>query len=284
VTINWETQIEADLKDWIGRSETQSDRIEIARAQALLRTLGDNRELSEGDVMPSLFHWLYFWSVKSPNEVGVDGHAKTGGLLPPHPLPRRMWAGGRLNFLAPIRMGDIVQRCSTITAIKARNGQSGRLVFITVKHRYSLGGECLLEEEQDIVFLEPATAGVGADRVKADSCPSTTWHSPLDPDEVLLFRYSALTMNSHRIHYDSDYAHQQEGYPFLVVHGPLQATMLARLCEQHGRLISRFDFRGQAPAFANSMLHFCGEPEEGGARLWAEQNGKPTMMAQATWA
>jgi len=281
----WAEEVQNDLAGWVGRSEVKVDVFEPERAIALLRALGDETHLMQGDELPSLFHWLYFWNAQSPLATGPDGHPKSNGILPPHPLPRRMWAGGRLTFLSPILVGDRVERHSEVTAIKARSGQTGKLVFITVTHRLSVQGRLHVLEEQDIVFRAASTGTpLGASlTVSEPPEPNATWHRQVTPDPVLLFRYSALTMNSHRIHYDEAYTREVEHYPGLVVQGPLQATLLAQLCSINDRRLSQFNFRGLAPALEGSALHICGEADVEGAQLWIEQNGTTSMSAEARW-
>jgi 3-methylfumaryl-CoA hydratase len=263
---------------WIGRSESVSDVIEPARSNALAVALDGEGGRAAGDPLPLLHHWLYFWDVKPPAGLGPDGHPAKGGFLPPVPLPRRMWAGGRLTFLRPLPLGARATRRSTITAVSEKTGRSGSLVFVTVAHEIDAGEGVAIREEQDLVYREAAAAPVPPPA--AAPAPDTPWRQDVDPDPVLLFRYSALTMNGHRIHYDRPYATGEEGYPGLVVHGPLQATLLIGLAERHlGAPIAGFDFRGQKPAFAGTPLHVCGAPAEGGAALWTQQGAAETMTA-----
>lgn len=274
-----------DYSAWIGKSETASDRLDPARSNALLAALGETARVSEGDPLPPLHHWLYFWNVQPPTALGADGHPAKGGFLPPVPLPRRMWAGGRVTFLAPLRLGDRASRTSTILRTQTKTGRSGTLVFVTVRHELAGSGGPAVVEEQDLVYRAPAAPGSIAAPGPAESEASATWQSTLDPDPVLLFRYSALTMNGHRIHYDLPYAREEEAYPGLVVHGPLQATLLAALASREGgRPLAQFDFRGQSPAFAGAPLHVCGEPAAEGASLWTRQGDTRAMTAEATFA
>lgn len=270
---------------WVGRSEMTSDRLDAFRTNALRAVLGRSGELSVGDPLPLLHHWLYFWNVQPPTRLGDDGHPALGGLLPPAPLPRRMWAGGRLRFLEPLRVGDDVTRVSTIRGVQTKTGRSGTLIFVTVQHEIAGPAGPAIVEEQDLVYraLEPRN---GIDAPPSLTEPSSsTWREKVDPDSVLLFRYSALTMNGHRIHYDLPYAQEVEGYPGLLVHGPLQATLLASLGERSvtGR-VDGFQFRGQAPAFSGATLALCGDPKREGGDLWSEQDGRKTMTATLTCA
>jgi 3-methylfumaryl-CoA hydratase len=269
-----------DFSAWIGRSEEASDVLEPARSNALRAALGDIAPRAAGDVLPLLHHWLYFWNVQPPVGLGEDGHPAKGGFLPPVSLPRRMWAGGRLKFVQPLLLGERVTRRSTILKVEAKSGKTGNLVFVTVQHEVSGEAGLAIVEEQDLVYRGAAAAGSIALPASGTPAPQAAWREELWPDPVLLFRFSALTMNGHRIHYDLPYAMDEEAYPGLVVHGPLQATLLADLAvRQLGRPLATFDFRGLAPAFAGGTLHVCGEPADGGAKLWTEQGGGKNMSA-----
>jgi 3-methylfumaryl-CoA hydratase len=273
-----------DFSAYLGRSEQIADVLDPARTNALRATLGDVEPLAAGDPLPLLHHWLYFWTVAPPEGLGLDGHPAKGGFLPPVPLPRRMWAGGRVTFIRPLIIGAPITRTSTIRKIEAKSGKSGDLVFVTVEHQIAdKGGLCVIEE-QDIVYRESAPTGNVAAPLPAASLPTDApWHRAIQPDPVLLFRYSALTMNGHRIHYDRPYAMAEETYPALVVHGPLQATMLADLAARHlDRPITGFAFRGHAPAFDGLPLHICGMPTETGAELWTSQSDARNMVATVT--
>ena len=274
-----------DFSDFVGRRETVSDTLEPSRSNALRSALGGGEPLASGDPLPLLHHWLYFWDVRPPEGLGVDGHPACGGFLPPVALPRRMWAGGRLRFHRPLLLGERVARTSTILKVEVKDGRSGRLVFVTVRHEIGGEGGTAVSEEQDIVYRGAAAPGsIPAPSGDAGG-RAATWQREIMPDPVLLFRYSALTMNGHRIHYDRPYATAKEAYPGLVVHGPLQATLLAALAAgQLAAPVGTFDFRGQSPAFDGTTLRICGEPSGEGARLWTEQGGGPCMVANATAA
>jgi 3-methylfumaryl-CoA hydratase len=269
-----------DFSAWVGRREEVTDVLEPARTNALRTALGDTSRVAHGAPLPLLHHWLYFWDVKPPEGLGADGHPAKGGFLPPVSLPRRMWAGGRLKFLQPLLVGERVTKASTILKVEAKSGKSGNLVFVTVQHELSGGQGLAIVEEQDIVYREAAAPGSISAPASGTEAPSAPWRQDIMPDTVLLFRYSALTMNGHRIHYDRPYAMDEEAYPALVVHGPLQATILADLAARNfGKPIQSFDFRGQSPAFDGTMLHVCGEPTEDGAKVWTEQGGTRNMVA-----
>jgi 3-methylfumaryl-CoA hydratase len=268
---------------WVGRSEAVSDVLGPARTNALRAALGETTLIAPGATLPLLHHWLYFWDVRPPESLGPDGHPARGGFLPPVPLPRRMWAGGRLKFLEPLRVGDQVTRTSTILRVETKTGRSGALVFVTVEHRLVGPRGLAVIEEQDIVYRDAAAPGSIPGPKAEGAEPTAPWRRNVMPDTVLLFRYSALTMNGHRIHYDRPYALNEEAYPGLVVHGPLQATLLADLASRNLTApITAFDFRGQAPAFDGVMLNVCGQATETGASVWTEQAGGKNMVATAT--
>lgn len=270
-----------DFSRWIGKSQSASDWIDSGRSNALCTALGWPGGRREGDPMPLLHHWLHFWDVRPPAELGPDGHPAKGGFLPPIPLPRRMWAGGALEFRRPLRFGERVEKVSTITNIAEKSGRSGSLVFVTLEHRLSGEEGLAILERQDLVYRAASTAGPPLPD-DVGSAPAARWRETVQPDPVLLFRYSALTMNGHRIHYDRRYATEREGYPALVVHGPLQATLLAGLAQEKlGRELESFAFRGVSPAFDGIALHVCGEPEGDGAKLWTQQGDGTCMTATA---
>lgn len=273
----------SDIESWIGRSRAVEDVLEPARSAALLAAVGEPRALAPGDALPPLHHWLYFWDVAPPGALGSDGHPAKGGFLPPIALPRRMWAAGKVEFLRPLRLGAAVSRTSTIRAIESKSGRSGPLIFVTLEHEVADAEGVALREEQRLVYREAATAA--ASLPPEAPAPDATWREEVAADPVLLFRYSALTMNGHRIHYDRPYAQDEEHYPALVVHGPLQATLLAALAERHaGRPLASFSFRGEQPAYAARALHLRGEPEGDAARLWTQQGADPSMTASARFA
>jgi len=272
-----------DFSAWVGRREEVADVLEPARTNALRAALGEAEPLAAGQALPLLHHWLYFWDVRPPQGLGPDGHPAKGGFLPPVPLPRRMWAGGRLKFLEPLVVGERVTKTSTILKVEAKTGKSGHLVFVTVQHELAGAQGLAIVEEQDIVYRESAPPGATTAPPTDTPAPSAAWRRDVVPDTVLLFRYSALTMNGHRIHYDRPYAIDEEAYPALVVHGPLQATLLADLAARHlAAPIGGFDFRGQTPAFDGVTLHVCGESTETGASVWTEQGGRKNMVATIT--
>ena len=274
-----------DFSAWVGKTEELTDVLEPARSNALRAALGETEALAAGDDLPLLHHWLYFWNVVAPAGLGPDGHPAKGGFLPPVPLPRRMWAGGRVKFLAPLKLGEAATKQSTILKVEAKSGKSGDLVFVTVEHKLSGGAGLAIVEEQDIVYRGAAAPGSIPAPTDDGSTPQAAWLKAVTPDPVLLFRYSALTMNGHRIHYDRPYAMGEEAYPGLVVHGPLQATLLADHARRNlGRPLATFDFRGASPAFDGTTLHICGDATESGASVWTQQGATKNMTATATVA
>jgi 3-methylfumaryl-CoA hydratase len=280
-----------NLNDWIGRTETVSDVVTATPCAALSATLDrDAGRPDPGTPLPTLWHWLYFLPLHRQSDIGPDGHAKRGGFLPPVPLPRRMWAGSQLEFHAPLRVGDALVRTSTIDGVTEKHGRTGTLVFVRVRHEIRRDGESALAltEFHDIVYREAPAPGDLAPVPKA--APATSaWQRKWIPDDVLLFRYSALTFNGHRIHYDRRYVTQVEGFPGLVVHGPLQATLLLDLLrrERPDAVVARFEFRAVHPVFDSDPFFVCGEPQADGRtfRLWVKDHeGFLTMDATAVIA
>ena len=255
------------FEDWIGRSESRTDVVTPVPVAALSATLDrDEPPPQQGDELPPLWHWLYFLPHPRESELGPDGHAKRGGFLPPVSLPRRMWAGGRFEFHHPLRIGDPITRHSRILDIKQKRGRTGDLVFVVVRHEISNPQGPALTEEHDIVFRDISRSVVDPPPAPTDP----TWQRVIHPDDVLLFRYSALTFNAHRIHYDRRYTTEVEGYPGLVVHGPLIATLLLDL---HRRSlpdvpVTHFEFRAVSPLYDTTPFTVCGNPNH----LWAQSS------------
>ncbi|MFP6559040.1 MaoC family dehydratase N-terminal domain-containing protein [Paraburkholderia sp. B3] len=273
------------IQDWLGRTETVEERVAPFPAAAFAAML--DRPAPQA-VLPPLWHWFHFLQAAPRSQQGPDGHPRRGGFLPPVPLPRRMWAGGRLRFLAPVKIGERAVRESTIAAIEDKTGRSGRLVFVTVQHCISMAGELCIEEEQDIVYREAPAPGAPAPK-PIPAPDGEHWRRTIETDPVLLFRYSALTFNGHRIHYDQPYATREEGYPGLVVHGPLIATLLLDLAvtELGGAVPAHFSFRAVRPTFVGQAFSVCGRRDEDGrtVELWAkDREGCLTMQASAEFA
>jgi len=275
----------AQYREWIGRTDVRQDVATTAPLVALSALLDrDDPAPMAGDAAPPLAHWLYFLPNYRQSEAGPDGHALRGSFLPPVPLPRRMWAGSRLEFHRPLRVGERIARLSRIQEVTPKEGRSGPLVFVTVRHEVSDDGGLVLTDEHDIVFRgegvlanRPAAAPAGED-----------WRREIQPDPVLLFRYSAVTFNSHRIHYDHPYVTQVEGYPGLVVHGPLTATLLVDLLRRNrpDATLRSYTFRALRPLYDTAAFFTCGRPDADGrgARLWTrDAEGAVTMEATACW-
>jgi 3-methylfumaryl-CoA hydratase len=277
-----------DLRRWIGKTGVAEDQVTATPARALAATLDLDMSFNTGDPLPPPWHWLYFLTMEPLSDAGPDGHPKRGGFLPPVPLPRRMWAGSRMAFFRPLRIGDAIRRKSRIADVKVKQGRSGTLVFVTVRHEITRGDESLLTDQHDIVYRDLQKADVNV--LAARSAPNDhAWLREIHPTPVLLFRYSALTFNSHRIHYDFPYVTGTEGYPGLVVHGPLLATLLLDLLLQQrpGVRVMRFEFRAVSALFDNAPFVVCGRPEDDGKiiALWAKaEDGRLAMDATATVA
>jgi len=279
------------LQSWQGRTETLADQITAAPVSALSATLDrDDAAPATGTALPALWHWLYFLPHHRQSEIGPDGHAKRGGFLPPVPLPRRMWAGGRLVWEAgnPLRVGDAAERKSTIVSVSHKSGRTGDLVFVLVRHEVHNARGLALTEEHDIVYRAAAQPG---DPVPppVQAAQDAAFSRELVPDDVLLFRYSALTFNGHRIHYDRRYVTEVEGYPGLIVHGPLIATLLVDLLRRQkpDAALARFEFRAMRPTFDIAPFKVHGKPDGDGKSfsLWGEDHeGWLTMQATATLA
>jgi 3-methylfumaryl-CoA hydratase len=277
------------LRQWIGRTETIADRITPVPLRALAATL-DRLEPDPrpGEEVPPGGHWLFFLTTPRQSEIDTDGHPRRGGFLPPVPLPRRMWVGGRIRWILPLRVGSSYTRTSRIVAVDLKEGRSGPLVFVKVQHEVANESGVAIEEEQDIVYRDlprPDAANPAAAAAPA----ACDWSRDMPADPVLLFRYSALTFNGHRIHYDRAYATTSEGYAGLVVHGPLLATLILDLLRRSLPLawVRSFSFRAVKPTFDIAPLKVCGVREEGGgsARLWvAQSDGSLAMDSTAQLA
>ncbi|MBX3536779.1 MAG: MaoC family dehydratase N-terminal domain-containing protein [Chelatococcus sp.] len=282
------------LRGWIGRSEEASDVLTDRLVRGLLATIaGDAQKPWDSADVPLTMHWCLAPPIAPMAALGPDGHPARGGFLPPTPLPRRMWAGGRLEFHDRLKRGDSVARRSVIRDVTAKQGRSGTLCFVTVDHDITTARGLAIRERQDIVYREaepPRSGGAPAGGAATPSPPATPaaqWQRIIPCSPVLLFRYSALTFNGHRIHYDRSYCRDEENYPGLVVHGPLQATLLVEFAAslRGGRTPTAFDFRGVSPLFdgADFTLN-ASDADDGSLRLWtADAHGWTTMEAKAVW-
>ena len=272
---------------WIGREEECSERIAGSAVKAMAATLDLERAPSAGEPLPPGWQWLFFNPAVRRSGLGTDGHPRRGGFLPPIELPRRMWAGSRSRYLAPVPVEAQATRRSRILIIENKAGKRGSLAFVTVQHTISCDGTPCISEEQDIVYREATPPGAVSAPTpqRYDGVPQ--WGRSVEPDTTLLFRYSALTFNGHRIHYDRTYARDEEGYPDLVVHGPLTATLLQQFALEQGagRPLVRFDFRGVTPLFVGRAFQLEGrQAEDGTLALWARgPEGELAMSATAAF-
>jgi 3-methylfumaryl-CoA hydratase len=267
------------LRGWIGRTEAARDAITPRLLREFRATLYDDDDAA---ISPAI-HWCLAPPAAPTASLGPDGHPARGGFLPPVPLPRRMWAGSTLTFHDPLRLGDQVERRSRIADVAVKRGRTGILCFVTIEHEFTTDRGLATTERQDIVYRE-MQAGQAAPAAKADP-PRPQWQRDVSADPVLLFRYSALTFNSHRIHYDRSYATQVEGYPGLVVHGPLQATLLLDFAASlNGAAPRQFHFRGLQPLFDFEPFRLCAREQDGGLHLWTETADQSRrMQATASW-
>jgi len=282
-----------NLQAWTGRSEKLDDVVTATPYAALSATLDWPSSLNaqrphDGTPLPYLWHWLYFLPIYPQSEIGSDGHARRGGFLPPVPLPRRMWAGSDFEFHEPLLVGDALSRTSTIVDIKEKSGRTGNLIFVKVRHEIRRNGaqKVALTEHHNIVYRDaPKPEDVTPPpQVAPVEC---AWQRNIVPDDVLLFRYSALTFNGHRIHYDRKYVTEVEGYPGLIVHGPLIATLLMDLLRRQkpDAQVARFEFKAVRPTFDIHPFSVHGQPSDDGKtiHLWGrDHEGWLTMDATVT--
>lgn len=273
------------LHKWVGKSVTISDVVDLATCQRMEAMIDRLPALGVGDDLPLLWHWLYFHEPAMQSTLGRDGHPEKGGFLPPVPLPRRMWAGGRFEFNTLLPIGANAEKQSTIKSVKMKTGRSGNLCFVTVEHLLKRDGVICASEEHDIVFRDDPKPGAKQSQPpKADSNPD--WTRTITPTPELLFRYSALTFNSHKIHYDRDYCRDVEGYPGLVFHGPLTATLLLDLAvgKVGPRQAKHFEFRATGPLFDVAPFELRGWDNGNNIVLQAvTPEGKQAMQATVTF-
>ena len=281
----------AHLREWVGKSQTDSDVLSSRHARLMAATLGlPQSNFVDGAALPPLWHWLYFLNGESPAALGRDGHPARGGFLPPVTLPNRMWAGGQLEFHGRLPLGAQVEKRSTVVSVDHKQGRSGELMFVKVLHELLHQGAKALTEYHDIVYkgaAAPAPAPVPAPTARATAAqtemPSAQRCRTIKPDSTMLFRYSALTFNGHRIHYDADYCREVEGYPDLVIHGPLNATLLAGFAEEvSGRPLKRFRYRGLKPSILGNELTLNAARNGDRFVLWVGlPDGSASMRAEA---
>ena len=277
-----------DLSAWVGRMQRSTETFDARLVRWLAATLDrtDLLDAREGAVLPPAWHWAFFNAVQPLAALGRDGHPKKGGFLPPTAQPRRMWAGSRLDWHGALRVGQAVERVSTILKCEAKRGRTGEMVLVTVGHQFRAGDALLLDEQHDIVYRDEAgaeerralgelAAQARAGTVRFERTGEIVREVTVGP--VQMFRYSAATFNGHRIHYDRDYARDVEGYPGLVVHGPLIATLLLEFLQAQvapGRPVERFEFRAMKPTFdiAPFALHAARPAADGSVSLWSTNN------------
>ena len=269
---------EVNLQDWVGRQQSATDIISASHAKKIAYSVNAPVP-AEGSELPHLWHWAYFIEPVPLDELGEDGHPARGGFLPPADNRNRMWAGGRLSFVRNLVIGKEATCVSTIKAVVEKEGRTGKLLFVTLEHSYEQDGQVCITEEQDIVYREPSPPKLVGDM----PAPNADWSQGVEPSTAMLFRYSAVTFNGHRIHYDYPYANGVEGYPGLVVHGPLIATkVLQSFTEAHPeKVVTYFGFRGVRPLVGTNEFQVEGAlGEQGTAELWAQQEGTVAQKAE----
>ncbi len=261
------------MHDNHSRSQSVADPFDIARARALQATLGQTPDLQTGDPMPPFYHQIYFWDPQPPENLGRDGHPATGGFIPDLGLPRRMWAAGKLTFHRPLLAGIKAERSSVVEAVTRKQGRSGPLGFVTIRHDIKQRGTLALTEHQELVYRED---GVTAEIPQAATDEDT--REDVQFNSTVLFRYSALTFNGHRIHYDETYARQVDGYDGLVVHGPLLAHLLMGLAARQLGVLTTFQYRATAPLMHHEVATLCWTS----GRAWVRgPDGRQCMIAEA---
>jgi 3-methylfumaryl-CoA hydratase len=275
------------LRQWIGRSTEVSDIVTAQLTKGLRATLFQEiGEPKPGDAAPFTTHWCLGQPVYPMSELGPDGHPTRGGFLPPVPLPRRMWAGGELEFVDALRVGDVATRSSRISDVTMKTGSTGVLCFVSVQHEVTTSRGVAIRERQDIVYRDVSGPAQTAPAKSPPPPPVAQHRETHVSDPVLLFRYSALTFNGHRIHYDRDYVTKVEGYPGLIFHGPLQASFIVELAAKlhGGQPPKKLSYRGVQPLFEGSEFSINANTTDSGMELWiANAEGQPTMKGTATW-
>jgi len=271
------------LSQWIGKKETLEETISAVPLLRMAATLDrEPQEIVVGDDVPALWHWVYFLAPTRASELGRDGHAALGDFMPPVPLPRRMWAGGKFKFIKPLHVGDLARKESTIRDVSVKQGRTGKLCFVEVEHCISVDGEIRFSETHNIVYRDEQQPG--EDKILPPEAPQNPeWTRAVIPNSTLLFRYSALTFNGHRIHYDLDFCREQEGYPGLVFHGPLTATLLLELALENnpGRLLKFYEFKALSPLFDNAPFSLNGKMDGTKVDMWAS-NADNRLAMKAT--
>ena len=277
-----------EFDDWIGKQRITRQTLDPWRVQALSAVL-DLPVSPPGQALPGLWHWLYFLETAAQSCIGADGHPRKGDFMPPVPNPRRMFAGARTRYHQPLQIGAPTDLSETVVAIEEKSGKSGSMTIVTVAHVYRQDGSTCVEEERDFIYLPAVAPGAPAAQLENEpvAIEDAAWTLDIITHPVQLMRFSALTFNSHRIHYDAEYAREQEGYPALVVHGPLTAILLSEMCRLHSATaLTAFSFRAMNPVFVGQALRLRGDPDgAGGATLTAyTPAGKPALSATARFS
>ncbi|WP_255440672.1 MaoC family dehydratase N-terminal domain-containing protein [Paracoccus sp. MC1854] len=272
------------LRGWIGSKEIKSEAVTPALVERFNTTFGRTGDTAPGAPAPVMIHLCLAPPAAPIDQLGPDGHPARGGFLPPVPLPRRMWAGGSFSFHDDIRIGETVTRRSTIRDVAVKQGRTGPLCFVTVEHRIESDSRHVLTERQDIVYRD-LDAASSPPKAPPPPAPEGTHRITVEPTAPLLFRYSALTFNGHRIHYDAPYTREVEGYPGLIVHGPLQASQLVHLAEKtRGHVPKTFDFRSLSTIFDTADYSLNATADGEALNLWtAQADGPVAMQARASW-
>ncbi len=261
---------DVNLQDWVGRTEQNTELVSLRQSVGMSAMLDYELTPQAGDPLPPGWHWMFFPEMARHSVLSPDGHAPRGDFLPPVELPRRMWGGNRLRFFGPIPIGQELRRESEILSVRSKEGRSGKLALVTIRHSYFEHEALAMEEEHDIVY-RPAANGENQSPPGQVPTSPADWSKEVVPDAVLLFRYSALTFNGHRIHYDMPYVRDVEGYPGLVVHGPLTATLLMESARERypEELFETAVVRAHRPLFAGNKLVVQGSQIESGVQMWA---------------
>ncbi|MEM7345561.1 MAG: MaoC family dehydratase N-terminal domain-containing protein [Chloroflexota bacterium] len=275
----------AHLEKWVGNEQTSEALISVETVNLMAATLDREPTFKAGDPLPPAWHWLYFHEAVPASGLGHEGHAKLGGFLPPVPLPRRMWAGGRFAFEQPVKIGELATKRSTVKSVTPKQGRTGQLCFVIVEHEVSVEGVHCFTEHQTIVYRDAPKPGSSPEPQAAPEGAEISASYVSDP--IMLFRYSALTFNGHRIHYDVDYCREVEGYPDLVVHGPLMSTLLLDLCynQYKDEALVGFKYQARSPLFNPSKFTVNGIRDGQTVQTWvANEAGGLIMDATAELA
>ena len=279
------TKVDIDhLRNWIGKIDNVTDYVTPIVEQRYRATLNmDIGNPKDGDPVTSGLHWMLGWNLVKNDELGVDSHPALGEFLPPVPLPRRMWAGSEIKVLKPIRVGDKVIKQSTVADIQVKEGRTGLLCFVTAEYNFLVNDEVTINEKHNIVYRDISKSGGGSGYSK-DIPEKADLSEKIFMHPTILFRYSAIGFVGHRIHYDHPYTVNEENYPGLIVHGPLQATYLLRAAEKlMGKPVKSFTHKVMAPVFANSeYIVGVDKMDDGSVSCWgATKEFGVTMRAEA---